>query len=447
VTVKFLNYYLADSSRLPQLEQAILHLDPMKLDLNVMLPTVRQVRLFTALEHIYNRALNDFATPISDVAGAIILGLGFHSQQQHDQADGEQPLPSLDGQRHQQPSADTDAFGLQLSGDADMDAVEEERVAIGARLPALSASDRVEQAFSLFLYIDYAFTGRWFPRGNDLPDLWFNGVKAQILSVLFAPSAKLTAKKNTAPVPLPSYPWLSFFLNVSCKHTLSAVGNAFDSQDWTVYIDQWSAEEDRSEQQGGHTQATLAVPGDELPAIPIPEGESLPEEFLQQQQQQQQQQQASSDAYGDVNGGQSGREDTSFNTHILQTPAQPTTMRPIVLRTHSFNHSFACAFTWCGWFCARAICVWQCWRCGRGSPVCLRCAISSGDAGRSHRAHHRPEADSARRNRAVVQPVQPAPLSLPSQGRSHEHVTPIKRTRTNTNTDGANCRVSNSVVR
>ena len=274
----------------------------MKLDLNVMLPTVRQVRLFTALEHIYNRALNDFATPISDVASAIILGLGFHA---YDSIDATQLLPSL-GAAPQQ-SNDGDAFGLQRGpeeADADM---EEERVVIGARLPALSATDKVELAFSLFLYMDYAFTGRWFPRGNDLPDLWFSGAKAQLLSVLFTQSAKLTAKKNTAPIPLPSYPWLSFFLNVSCRHTLSAVAMAFDSQDWTVYIDQWSGEEDKTEQQGGgHTATALAIPTDVLPAIPIPEGESLPEEFLNQQQQQQQQ---SSDAFGDTNGAVRGMAD------------------------------------------------------------------------------------------------------------------------------------------
>ena len=329
VTSQFLNYYLADSSRLPQLEQAILHLDPMKLDLNVMLPTVRQVRLFTALEHIYNRALNDFATPLSDVASAIILGLGFHTPAN---AEPEQLMPSLGGGQRSAPAADTDAFGLQRSPDeSDMDAaVEEQQIVIGARLPALVAADKQELAFSLFLYIDYAFTGRWFPRGNDLPDLWYNGVKARILSVLFAASGKLSAKKNTAPVPLPSYPWLSFFLNVSCKHTLSAVANAFDSQDWTVYIDQWSEEEDRGDtQQGGHAQAALAVPDDMLPAIPIPEGESLPEEFLQQQQQQQQ---LGSDAFGEANGvGRAGADDTSGDAGVVRLTASGVPSRQLML--------------------------------------------------------------------------------------------------------------------
>ena len=308
----------------------------MKLDLNVMLPTVRQVRLFTALEHIYNRALNDFATPISDVASAIILGLGFHA---YDNVDANQLLPTL-GQRNTH-AADNDAFGLQRSDDGEAEAEEEERVVIGARLPALSASDKVDLAFSLFLYMDYAFTGRWFPRGNDLPDLWFSGAKAQLLSVLFTPAAKLTAKKNTPPIALPSYPWLSFFLNVSCKHTLSAVAMAFDSQDWTVYIDQWSAEEDKSEQQGGgHTQAALVIPSDVLPAIPIPDGESLPEEFLQQQQQQHQ----SGDPFSETNGGSRGMEDRSRRPLTSLRPALQTAGS-----TLSTTHSICAAVVllWC----------------------------------------------------------------------------------------------------
>ena len=275
---KFLNYYLADSSRLLQLEQAILHLDPMKLDLNQILPTCRQLRLFTALTYIYNQALNDFATPISDIATAIVLGLGFH------------PLVGIDpndllgggggggGQQVDEPPM-LDDDGVEISN---------ERVVIGARLPALSAKDKTDLAFTLLLYIDYAFTGRAFPNATDLPDEWFSGVKAQILALLFARTASMSAARNTAPIPLPSYPWLSFFLNVSCKHTLNVVGMAFDSQDWTGYIDTLGEGEEAAPggaaAAGGAGMAGSAAAGLLLApeSIPIPEGESLPEEFLQQ---------------------------------------------------------------------------------------------------------------------------------------------------------------------
>ena len=276
VWVKFLNFYLADSSRLLQLEQAILHLDPMKLDLNQILPTCKQVRLFTALTYIYNQALNDFATPISDIATAIVLGLGFH------QFVGIDPNDLLGGgggghQVEEQPMVDDD--GMEISN---------ERLVIGAQLPALSAKDKTDLAFTLFLYIDYAFTGRAFPRATDLPDEWFSGVKAQILSLLFTRTAAMSAARNTPPIPLPSYPWLSFFLTVSCKHTLNVVAMAFDSQDWTVYIDTLGEGEEAAAggaaAVGGAGMAGSAAAGLLLTpeSIPIPEGESLPEEFLQQ---------------------------------------------------------------------------------------------------------------------------------------------------------------------
>ena len=239
----------------------------MKLDLNMILPVCRQVRLFTALTYIYNQALNDFATPISDVATAVILGLGFH------QFSGINAHDLLGGGGHamHEPHA-VDDDGVEVA---------DERVVVGARLASLSAKDKVDYAFSLFLYIDYAFTGRAFPKGGDLPDEWFSGVKAQILALLFAPTATLSAARNTAPIPLPSYPWLSFFLNVSCRHTLNAVAMAFDSQDWTVYIDTYGEGEEAPSAAGGGaaSAASLLISPD---SIPIPEGESLPEEFLQQ---------------------------------------------------------------------------------------------------------------------------------------------------------------------
>ena len=273
VMVKFMTFYLADSSRLPQLEQILLHLDPMKLDLNVILPITKQVRLFTALTYIYNQALNDFATPISDIATAIILGLGFH------QFSGIDPNDLLGGGGAAHAVSESPAL------DDDGMEIPDERVIVGARLASLTAKDKVDLAFSLFLYIDYTFTGRAFPKGVDLPDEWFNGVKAQILSLLFARTATLSAARNTAPIPLPSYPWLSFFLNVSCRHTLNVVGMAFDSQDWTVYIDTYGEEEEPTQSAasgaggaGAAGSALLISPE----SIPIPEGESLPEEFLQQ---------------------------------------------------------------------------------------------------------------------------------------------------------------------
>jgi hypothetical protein len=146
---RFLNYYLADSSRLPQLEQCLLHLNAMKLELNVVLPTVRRVRLFTALIHIYNAALNDFATPIADIVTAVVLGLGFH-------AESEEKAEAAAMQSH--------SFAHGGDSEADGSGDEPERVVIGARLPALTAADKTDYAFAVFLYIDYAFTGRAFPK-------------------------------------------------------------------------------------------------------------------------------------------------------------------------------------------------------------------------------------------------------------------------------------------
>ena len=153
---RFLNYYLADSSRLPQLEQCLLHLNAMKLELNVVLPTVRRVRLFTALIHIYNAALNDFATPIADIITAIVLGLGFH-------AESEEKAEAAAAQSH--------SFSHGGDSEADGGGDEPERVVIGARLPALTAADKTDYAFAVFLYIDYAFTGRAFPKVSTAPAL------------------------------------------------------------------------------------------------------------------------------------------------------------------------------------------------------------------------------------------------------------------------------------
>ena len=128
-------------------------------------------------------------------------------------------------------------------------------------------------------------------QGSDLPDEWFSGVKAQLLSLLFSPTGSLSVGRHAPPVPLPSFPWLSFFLSVSCRHTLNVVAMAFDSQDWTVYIDtlgEGEEEERRREEAAGGPAAGLPSGAAAAAAlllrpesIPIPEGESLPEEFLQ----------------------------------------------------------------------------------------------------------------------------------------------------------------------
>jgi hypothetical protein len=59
VMPKFLDYY-SHPSRLGQLEECLVHLDPTQLDLELLLPTVKHCRLFNALIHIYNYGLTEF---------------------------------------------------------------------------------------------------------------------------------------------------------------------------------------------------------------------------------------------------------------------------------------------------------------------------------------------------------------------------------------------------
>lgn len=180
--------------RLPQLEQMLLHLNPLSLDLAYLIPTIKAYRLFSACIYMYNRGQSAFHSPLDEILGVLTDPSNLTT--------GSLAAAAI-------PSAD-------------------------APLGPISDAEKFAMAYKLLLYIDYCFLGRAFPRKGELPAEYKAGVKAQVLSVLFRKDVELVGG-----IALPNYPYLSYFLNLHTQEFLHILSIVFDDDDdqWMQYIE------------------------------------------------------------------------------------------------------------------------------------------------------------------------------------------------------------------
>lgn len=209
--------------RLPQLEQMLLHLNPVALDLGYLIPAIKTYRLFSACIYMYNRGASSFHAPLNEILGVL-----------------------------------TDPSNLAQGKLSSMSVA---NAASAAPLGPISDTEKERMAYKLLLYIDYCFLGRAWPRKSvELPREYQPGVKAQVLSVLFRKRVQLqtaapfTAGPAGAPasaaaaapaidgppaIELPDYPYLSYFLNLHAAEFLNILSIVFEpvDEEWMQYVE------------------------------------------------------------------------------------------------------------------------------------------------------------------------------------------------------------------
>ena len=209
--------------RLPQLEQMLLHLNPVMLDLSYLIPAIKTYRLFSACIYMYNRGQSSFHAPLNEILGVL-----------------------------------TDPSNL---AQGKLSSMAVASAASAAPLGPISDTEKERMAYKLLLYIDYCFLGKAWPRKSvELPREYQPGVKAQVLSVLFrkrvqlqtaapatagpgaAPASAAAASPTAAGPPaieLPDYPYLSYFLNLHAAEFLSILSIVFEpvDEEWMQYVE------------------------------------------------------------------------------------------------------------------------------------------------------------------------------------------------------------------
>ena len=160
-----------------RLEAMICHLDSRTMDIDQITTLCKKNRLYDALLYVWNQALSDYTTILSDLIG-------------------------LAEREHESPSD-------------------------------LNLSD-LESASKVFPYLSYILTGRIYPTGRDMPDDSATLAKAEIYHFFFSGNSKETRsnfQENTrSPRPgfTSSFPNLRRILNFDAPSFLSMLNEAFE---------------------------------------------------------------------------------------------------------------------------------------------------------------------------------------------------------------------------
>ncbi|AEO70520.1 uncharacterized protein THITE_2122100 [Thermothielavioides terrestris NRRL 8126] len=166
-----------------RLEEMICHMDTSTLDLDQITVLCKQHSLYEALIYVWNRAMNDFLTPLFDLLSLLV------------------PLTQK-GQHSGGP---------------------------------MQAEARVVNALKIFPYLSYVLTGRVYPTGEELPEEVAQKAKAELYWLFFSGKSitwprgsnkRLLTRPNQSQEP--SFPYLRLVLDFDAASFLSALNEAFE---------------------------------------------------------------------------------------------------------------------------------------------------------------------------------------------------------------------------
>jgi len=164
-----------------RLEEMICHLDSRTMDIDQITALCRANHLYDALLYVWNQALSDYTTVLSD-----LLDLAEHD----------------------------------YNSESDID-------------PSMQESERAS-AIKIFPYMSYMLTGRVYPTGKEMPDDAATLAKAEIYSFLFSGSNRegrlenQTIPRSPKPGSNASFPNLRRILNFDSSSFLSMLNEAFE---------------------------------------------------------------------------------------------------------------------------------------------------------------------------------------------------------------------------
>ncbi|KAF8543450.1 Golgi CORVET complex core vacuolar protein 8-domain-containing protein [Trichophaea hybrida] len=179
IVVKALIIHYASQEQESRLEEMICHMDTRTLDIDQVTTLCKQHQLYDAMIYVWNRALNDYITPMIDLLTLLV--------------------PQIQS-------------GMHENGD----------------------SVHAINALKIFPYLSYILTGRVYPTGEDLTEPEASNAKAQIYYFLFLGQA-ITWPKGGKPFltkqnsePQSSFPYLRLILQYDAPSFLSALNEAFE---------------------------------------------------------------------------------------------------------------------------------------------------------------------------------------------------------------------------
>lgn len=161
-----------------RLEEMICHMDTRTLDIDQVTTLCKQHQLYDAMIYVWNRALNDYITPLIDLLALLV------PPTQHENGD---PMHAVN-------------------------------------------------ALKIFPYLSYTLTGRVYPTGEDLAEPELSNAKAQIYYFLFlgqtiawpkgSGAKPFLTRRNSEPEP--SFPYLRLILQFDASSFLSAMNESFE---------------------------------------------------------------------------------------------------------------------------------------------------------------------------------------------------------------------------
>lgn len=180
IVVKALIIQFTHLEQESRLEEMICHMDTRTLDIDQVTTLCKQHQLYDAMIYVWNRALNDYITPMIDLLALLV--------------------PIIQN-------------GMLENGDT-MHAV---------------------NALKLFPYLSYTLTGRVYPTGEALSEPEASNAKAQLYYFLFLGQTITWPKQGGKPFltkrnaePEPSFPYLRLILQFDAASFLSALNEAFE---------------------------------------------------------------------------------------------------------------------------------------------------------------------------------------------------------------------------
>ncbi|KAM7222540.1 Golgi CORVET complex core vacuolar protein 8 domain containing protein [Rhypophila decipiens] len=190
VVVKAMVAHFVAKGAESRLEEMLCHLDTASFDLDQITQLCKQNGLYEALIYVWNQALRDFITPLTDLLALLV------------------PSPngtSRPGGMEQQQNEDEELYGVNAL------------------------------AYKIFPYLSYILTGRVYPTGDPVPEEVAQHAKAQLYWFLFSgksitwpkgsPKRFLTKPGQSQE---PSFPYLRMILRLDAPSFLSALNEAFE---------------------------------------------------------------------------------------------------------------------------------------------------------------------------------------------------------------------------
>ncbi|KAM7194486.1 Golgi CORVET complex core vacuolar protein 8 domain containing protein [Rhypophila sp. PSN 637] len=191
VVVKAMVSHFVAKGAESRLEEMICHLDTASFDLDQITQLCKQNGLYEALIYVWNQALRDFITPLTDLLALLV------------------PSPP-NGTHHRGPSPQQHNEDEEIYG-----------------VNAL--------AYKIFPYLSYILTGRVYPTGDPIPEDVAQHAKAELYWFLFS-GKSITWPKGSSKRFLtkpgqsqePSFPYLRMILRLDAPSFLSALNEAFE---------------------------------------------------------------------------------------------------------------------------------------------------------------------------------------------------------------------------